>query len=623
MLLYQVNRVFFFLFNHKDFPETSLFHLLHLMRGGFWFDLSALLYLNSLYILLMIIPFKFRAQPSYQRILKYIFITTNAVGFILNIGDYFYYPFTLRRTTASIVSEFVNETQIFALFGRFLIDYWYGIPIFALFLVAMIFTFKTVKLTVNYAKMSLWLYFPLHTVSMAVTVGLVVIGMRGGDWHHSTRPISLGDAGVYTSKPKEVFIVLNTPFCIFRTLGTQAYKEVSYYNQEDLNTIYDPIVSYPTDSTRTFVKKNVVIILLESFAREYHGYYNHGHENYEGFTPFLDSLSQHSLRFWYAFANGRKSIDAMPSVYTGIPQIKTHYVLSDYAGNDVKGLPKILDSLGYNTAFYHGAVNGSMGFDSFAKIAGFQHYYGMDEYEGKDKTEGLWGISDGPFLEYMCRNISATKEPFMAGVFTLSSHHPFLVPDNFKEPLREGPLAVHRVIHYTDQSLKKFFALAKKTNWYKNTIFVITADHSSQPYFKEYTTTWGSFAVPIIFFDPSSELIAKESHQVAQQLDITPTILGYLGYSGKLFTFGRNLFAPNPKGVCVNYLDGLFNFFSGDYVIRFNETTPVELYNYRTDSLESHNLLKERPQFVDSMTNIAKAFQQQYYNRMIHNTLRP
>jgi phosphoglycerol transferase MdoB-like AlkP superfamily enzyme len=592
------------------------------MSAGFLFDLAALLYLNLLYILLMVIPFKFRSIASYQLVLKYIFVTTNSLGFILNIGDYFYYPFVLRRTTASVVSEFANETQIITLFGHFLIDYWYGIPIFALFLIIMLLAFKTTKCITTYATHSPRIYYPLHTILMLVTVGLVIVGIRG---HLSSdkRPISVHDAVVYTSKPKEIAIVLNTPFCIIRTFDKQDYRKVNYFSDDELKNIYEPIVNFHSGGTSTFVKKNVVIILLESFAREYQGYYNKGHKNYDGYTPFLDSLTNHSLRFLYGFANGRISIDAMPAVYTGIPQVKNNYVNSDYIGNELKGLPRILDSLGYNTAFYHGAINGSMGFSSFAKIAGFRHYYGMNEYDGNKQTRGVWGIGDGPFLEYVFRNISETKQPFMAGIFTLSSHHPFLVPEDYKRPLRSGPLPIHRVIHYTDESLKHFFELAKTTTWYKNTVFVITADHASQNYFKEYSTTWGRFAIPIIFFDPSSNDIAEERTQVAQHLDITPSILGYLGYEGKIFSFGRNLFAPNSQGVCVNCLDGLFNFYSGDYIIRFNETTPVEMYNYRTDSLELHNLVKERPQFVDSMSRIAKAFQQQYYNRMITNNLRP
>jgi hypothetical protein len=95
-----------------------------IVMGGIRFDLTAILYLNLLFILLLIVPFTFRFGRLYQQFLKYLFIITNTLGIIANIADTVYYRYTLRRTTLSVIRQFENEKNVGGLFTQFVIDYW-------------------------------------------------------------------------------------------------------------------------------------------------------------------------------------------------------------------------------------------------------------------------------------------------------------------------------------------------------------------------------------------------------------------------------------------------------------------------------------------------------------------
>jgi phosphoglycerol transferase MdoB-like AlkP superfamily enzyme len=384
----------------------------------------------------------------------------------------------------------------------------------------------------------------------------------------------------------------------------------------------------PTDTMTTFRPKNVVIIIIESFGREYIGAYNHHLENgkYKGYTPFADSLIQHSLTYSYSYCNGRKSIDGMPSILSSIPMFVEPFFLSPYSNNAISGIADCLNGKGYETAFFHGAERGSMGFMAFARATKFKTYYGREDFvadkrtRGDEDYDGWWGISDEPFLQYMNMKLSEMKQPFMASVFTLSSHHPFRVPDPYKDVFKGGELPVHNVIQYTDYSLRRFFESARKEPWFENTIFAITADHTNSPTHEEYKTDLGGFCVPVIFYDPTGEMGVGMKDAIAQQIDIMPTILNFLGYDQPYFGFGIDLLkTPAEETWAVNYLNGIYQYVKYGHVLQFDGLKTKAVYSLK-DRLMKHNLVGRLPQ-QQQMENELKAMIQQYMVRMKGNRL--
>lgn len=591
-----------------------------IMLGGLKFDLAAVLYLNSLFILLTILPLTIKFHPIYQKVLYYIFIITNGIGLAVNIADNVYYPYTLRRTTISVLSQFENEQNFGALFFSFLVNYWYGFAFFFLILYLFIRSSKQIKVSGPQLK-NKWAYYGSAVVLMPAIIYLFVGGVRGG-FRHSTRPITISNAAEFATIPKDINLVLNTPFALMRTARANVIEKVDYYSSEKaLAEVYTPL-HVPSD-TAAFKYDNVVIIILESFSKEFVGAYNNnmGIENYKGYSPYIDSLIGKSLAFQYSLSNGRKSIDAMPSVICSIPSIEVPFVLSHYSGNKVNSLASLLKEKGYSTSFFHGAPNGSMGLQAFANLSGFDKYYGMTEYDNDDDFDGIWGIWDEKFLQYFANTLNTFKEPFYSTLFTVTSHPPHILPEEYKDTFEGGPLPIHKTIEYTDYSVKRFMETASTMPWFKNTLFVFTADHATAAInYQVYNSSWGYYSIPLFFYHPGSDW-STFSDDIVQQIDIMPSVLGYLNYDKPYIAYGRNIFDPSVEPYAYNYADNVYQAFIGNYLLQYDGKKSVALYDFKNDKGLKSNLVHEMPEVVEKMEIKLKAFIQQYNNRMVDDNL--
>ena len=619
MALFSACRIGFYLFNLGAFTHTTFSGLLLLLWGGLRFDLTTLFYGNVLYILVMILPFDYRFNRLFQQIAKYFFFIVNGAALGANVSDFIYFRFTGRRTTADVFQQFANETNMGGLWFRFLVDYWYALLFWVVLIVLMIWGYNRVTIRGRQLRNAL-VYYISGVLVIPLVAWFIVGGIRGG-FAHSTRPITLSNAGEYVKDPSEVSIVLNTPFALIRTIGKTQVQKTDYFAPGVLEEIYTPV--HEADTTGQFRKDNVVVIILESFSKEFIGALNRHreHGNYKGYTPFLDSLIQHSRTFEYSFANGRKSIDGLPSVMGSIPSLGVPYFLSPYSGNNINSLASLLGDEGYHTSFFHGAPNGSMGFQAFMNLAGVDHYYGKTEYNNDDDFDGIWGIWDDKFLGFYADKLSEFPQPFMSSLFTVSSHHPFEIPEQYKSRFKGGPMVIHRCIQYTDYSLKLFFEKASKQPWFKNTLFVITADHtSSEVEFQDSRTAWGYYAVPIIFYKPDNSL-AGRTEEIAQQIDIMPTVLSYLHLHKPYVAFGRDAFSRDEEPFAFNYKDNVYQLIEGDYLLQFDGRQSVALYNFKSDTLQENNLVRVRAEVVGKMERKIKGIVQQYNTRMIENKL--
>lgn len=621
LLLYMLCRFLFYILNTGLFHHITWGEWRTILKGGMVFDIAAMFYFNGLFILLMLLPFRFTRNPGYQQVVKYVFFITNGIALLLNCIDFIYYRFTLRRSTLSVLGEFSNETNKSKLAGHFFIDYWYVILIFAALIGLMVFLYQRVKARSDTSGKSNSWFYSKAVLILAVAIFLAIGGIRG-DYKHSTRPITISNAGEYVTRPDHMYLVLNTPFCMVRTWRNTGLKEMHFYSDEEVESIYTPVHIPGKDST-SFKKDNVVIILLESFSKEAVGAYNKDLQGgaYKGYTPFLDSLMQVSKVYWNSFANGRKSIDALPSVLAGIPSGYDPFVLTPYASDSIHSLPQILKEEGYHTSFFHGAPNGSMGFKALINLLGIEHYYGKNEYNNDKDFDGVWGIWDEPFLQYFSSTLSTFHQPFFSTVFSVSSHHPFKVPAQYTGQFRKGPIPVLECISYTDMALRKFFESASKTDWFKHTLFVISADHSTQAFTPEYQNAWGDVAIPIVLYHPGdSTLRGVDSSGVIQQIDIMPGVLSYLHYNKPYLAFGEKFTGGQRLNFAV-FSGNEYRWIENDYLLFFDGKQSKALFNYKTDRFFSNNLLEAEKDTALLMEKHLKAFIQQYNNRLLRNKL--
>ena len=619
MAIYTLSRVFFYWINIDLYPNVDNAHLTEMVMGGWRFDLTALLYLNSLYILLILLPLpvQIRNNEQYIRVTNYSFYIPNIIGLIANTMDMVYVRFTDRRTTCTLFTEFQNDGNLAQIILQAAGQYWYvtlfGIAIIALLIVASRKTWqiKTPSRT--------WMYYLANSALMVVSIYFVVIGIRGGFGKY-TRPITISNAMQYANTPQETAILLNTPFSLMKSLENTTYIHPHYFSNEEAEAIFSPIHIDEIEENGRMGQTNIVVIILESFSKEYIGFYNQDIAGYQGYTPFLDSLLAHSVTYTHSFASGRKSIDAMPSVLSSIPMLIEPYIVTPYSTNAVSSLAACLRDEGYTTAFFHGAPNGSMGFQAYARSAGFEHYFGMDEYDGIDAFDGTWAIWDEEFLQYYAQRMNQMQEPFITAVFTASSHHPFRVPERYEGFFPQGDNPIHPCVGYTDHALRKFFAYAQQQAWYENTLFVITADHTNQVSLPEYATAKGLFEVPIAFYSPQWSQGEVHEQSAVSQTDIMPSVLAYLGYQKPFFAFGKDILTKEKEtqwAVCYNH--PAYQLLSDSLLLQFDGQNTYAVYNYQNDPLLQNNIANEID--YSAMERYLRAYIQQYIYRLTTNQL--
>jgi phosphoglycerol transferase MdoB-like AlkP superfamily enzyme len=619
MILFTVSRLLFYLFNQKLFPQIDIYYLFSLCLAGLRFDLTSVIYFNLAYIFLLLIPHKLHHYKLFLKATNILFYTTNGIAFFLNSADFVYYRFTNRRTTFIIFEEFANEKNFGPLLYNFAIDYYY-VPLICGALIFLLF-WSTKNQQIIKSRINGWKYFIYNSAIMTMLIPLMIIGVRGGVPPKQDFPLNPSDAGQYVEHPNDIAIVLNTPFTMILSSDKPLFPKQHYFTSEaELDSVYTPV--HQADTSRKKRRINVVVIMVESLGSEPIGFYNPKLENgnYAGYTPFLDSLCKHAYVFINSYANSRISIEGSPAVIASIPSLEESYTVSLYSGNKIMSLAACLKNTGYDTYYFHGAPNGSLGLNSFANIAGFDKYYGKNEYNNNKDYDGVWGIWDHNFLPFVVNSLENQDRPFFSFVYTATSHHPYKIPESFKDKFREGTEKIYRSISYADYSLKLFFDAASKKSWFNNTIFVITGDHTCMPHHDEYKTDVGAFTVPIIFYEPGSNLSGIDSIS-AQQIDIMPTILNYLGYPEPYFAFGQDLFENNPDKFAVSYRGNSFQIIHDNWVLHFNLRETTAIYNIGNDKEMKINLIGKVDPIQNYLERQIKAFIQQYNNRLVDNNM--
>jgi phosphoglycerol transferase MdoB-like AlkP superfamily enzyme len=603
--VYSLCRLLFYLFNFSYFSGLSLLSVIHVFIVGLKFDASAIILSNSLYLLLFLLPV---SHFAYQKVLHWLFYIVNSFAIALNCLDLAYFRFTLKRSMADIFSFFRMGDDLEQLFPVFLKQYWY------IFIIAILTSFLMIRMynrTIS-TKPELTFYtkdYLKYSIAAFLCFGIFILVSRGGT---DLKPINIITAAKYV-EPHYMPLVLNTPFTVLKSLEQKGTEPLNYLPEKEALKIYSPIhPAYKGD----FKKQNVVIIILESFSFEYIGSLT----NSRGHTPFLDSLIAKSFVCSNAYANAKRSIEALPAILAGLPNLMEEpYITSAYGSNQLSAMATALKQKGYKTSFYHGATNGTMSFDSFTSLAGFDNYYGRKEYNNDKDFDGNWGIWDEPYLQYFSNELGKTKEPFLSAVFTLSSHHPFNLPEKYKNAFPEGDLEIHRTIGYTDMALRKFFDSAKKQKWFNNTLFVITADHTGLSKDPFYSANIGIFKIPVLFYSP--ELPVKKSASIFQQSDIMPSVLDFLNYPDNNFSFGTSAFDSTANHCAVTNNNNIYQLLNDSLLLQFNGEKSIGLYKYKSDSLLKNNLEQKLPEVKKKMEIYLKAYLQAFNHHLINNKM--
>jgi phosphoglycerol transferase MdoB-like AlkP superfamily enzyme len=287
------------------------------------------------------------------------------------------------------------------------------------------------------------------------------------------------------------------------------------------------------------------------------------------------------------------------------------YIESSFANNYTYSPVEILKDKGYNTVFFHGSKNGSMGFESYCYSVGFKTYYGKNEYPNQSDYDGVWGISDRSYLQYVAKKLDAIQKPFFAGVLTLSSHNPFVLPKDAQGlDIKKGTHPMHALASYTDHAIRDFFETLSQYSWFDSTLFVFTADHTGEGSVPLPDNRYMLYQIPIFFYHPLSQ--TPKTKGIIQQTDIMPSIFSCLGINEPLFSFGNNVFDTTCKPYAVNYLSGVYQLITDDFLLQFDGKNTMGFFNIKTDPKMQHNL-------TDSLISNEQAFYERKLKAIIQS----
>ena len=618
VLLYAVLmlcRTAFYLYNAAVLGPLTWAEVWPLLAGALKFDTASVVYADGVFILLSLLPLRLRERRWYRAVLFWYYVAVNAVLVVAtNLADTVYFRYTQKRFTADEIFFADNDNSL-QLVGKFMAENWYLVLLWVALTALLAWGYRR-RVREESIFSRGWAYYIGNTVIFAAAAGLSVAGMRGG-MTRMTRPITLSNATLYTANSGKANLILSNPFCILRTIGSAgSVKYKKHFAPEELARRFTP-VHQPADSAAVnLAGRNVVVFIMESMSAEHSAYLCpevYADREVKGFTPFLDSLMQNGLVFKRMYANGTRSIQAMPSVLGSLPSFRTPFVLMPQSLGESRQLPAMLADKGYATLFFCGSEHGSMGFGAYARSAGVERLVSREDYEARHGTgdfDGYWGIWDEPFLQFMGEELAATPEPFFATLFTLSSHHPFVVPEQYAATLPDGYTRIHKGVAYDDQAFRRFFHRFGGEEWFRRTIFVFVADHVSSEKFAEKTRSYPGNMHIVGFIHTPDGALQGEVREVTQQLDIMPTVLGLTGNTEPYFAFGRDVLnEPQRPRWSVSY-DGKFRALTGEGTVVLDDS------GYEVQECQATPA-------ADSLMQSFRALIQQYYSHIERKSYTP
>lgn len=342
--------------------------------------------------------------------------------------------------------------------------------------------------------------------------------------------------------------------------------------------------------------KNVVLISVESLSADYLGSYG----NQENLTPYLNQLAGESLVFDKVFATGTRTVRGLDALSIAIPPIPGQAIVHRPDTDHLATIGELLEVKGYATLFIYGGYGV---FDSMNKYFRGNDYKVIDRTDF-DKTtiqsENVWGVDDESLFNSSLRMLDQqvkTQQPFFAHIMTTSNHRPYTYPAN-KIDLPQGSRS--GAVKYTDYAIGQFIKQAKTKPWFKDTLFVIVADHCASVAGKT-KLPLAKYHIPLFFYAPDL-LPAGHYKRMASQIDIVPTLLDLLGTSDAQHFYGQSLFEAEreqlPERAFVSNYQAL-GYYKDNTLIVLSPKQEVEAYRIDSTSLEAisapvnHRLLNE------------------------------
>lgn len=561
LLLLTALRGLLLAYNHEMIGSSSTADLFEAFANGLRFDLRLIVYVSIPLVLSLLIPW----LMNQRRLLVAWMTFTAAISLLLGIVELDFYREFHQRLN-SLVFQYLNEDPATVL--RML---WHGFPVVTL-LSAWLTCSLVMYFLFSWAEQKTRIYRTAHTGYSALTQGLAfsiclvicVLAARGT--LRQGAPLRWGDA--YTTHSMfanhlglnpvlSLYNAAKTTFSAHRDniwKATLPVSEAQDITRDLVLTAHDQLIDADSAAIRRINSpiaetqlqvRNVVVILMESFAGRYVGALG----SKDQITPEFDKLSQEGLLFTRFFANGTHTHQGMFASMACFPNLPAFEYLmqSPEGGNQFSGLPQLLSARDFQDAYVY---NGDFAWDNqqgFFSNQGMTHFVGRNDYINPVVSDPTWGVSDQDMFDRGIVELNKLEDdkPFYALLQTLSNHTPYALPDVLptEQITGHGSLDLHlTAMRYSDWALGEFFKQAKQQSWYKDTLFVVLGDHGFGAPEQMTEMDLYRFHVPMLLIAPGIQAqFGSENSIVASQVDMVPTIMGRLGDKVQHQCWGRDL----------------------------------------------------------------------------------
>lgn len=297
--------------------------------------------------------------------------------------------------------------------------------------------------------------------------------------------------------------------------------------------------------------KNVMLVVMESMSAEYLGAFG----NHQELTPNLDRLAREGLLFTQAYATGTRTVRGLEAISLSIPPTPGQSIVRRPDNHNLFSLGFVFRDKGYDTRFIYGGYGYFDNMNAFFSGNGFDVVDRTRMSEDEIHFANVWGVADDDLFARAIREADrshASGKPFMQLVMTTSNHRPYTYPEGRIDiPSKTGRSGG---VKYADYSIGQFMQWASKKPWYKDTVFVFVADHTSGAAGKVELDR-ENYHIPAIFYSPG--FIQPSRHEaIMSQIDIGPILLGQLNFHYQSKFYGEDVLHDEdevPHAFISNY----------------------------------------------------------------------
>ena len=589
LLFFFLDRLVFLLYFTEKLKGVSFLEILQTFVNGIRLDMSMAGYISAIPLLVFLICRLFKIKIStkiprwYTRIIIIFFSFISIVNFNIYREwgtkiNYRALDFALNTPQEAIASS--SSSPVFSSF--------------LIFFILIAISFWLEKKVINYKIPAENITWYSLTALPLISVFLTFTLIRGG-WQLS--PIN-ESMSYFSDKPFLNHAAVNTEWTMVHDILDNKFGNKNpykyYESREEAYNVLKDLYRKPTAESPpvlTTTRPNVVVIILESFTADV--IESNGGE--KGITPRIEGLINKGIFFSNIYATGDRTDKGLIGVLSGFPSQAIRSILK--INNKHEKLPSLAQAFkkeNYNTSFYYGGESEFFNLKSYILSHSYQRLIDKHDFSSKDMNS-KWGAYDGVVFEKQLNDLKNSPTPFFSTLLTLTNHEPFELPGTPRFNSGTDGDKFRSTAFYTDSCLGNYLDEARKQPWYKNTLFVIVADHGHRLPKNEYENyNPNRFRIPLLFYghDIRAQFEGKKIEMLGSQTDIAATLLNQLKLDSTPFKWSKDLLNPGVKPFAFFNWDNGFGFATPKQTISFDNVSKQVIYrkNRVPDSIDNKSV---------------------------------